>query len=245
VWSRALQLQAELPLYCSLASSPPRDPYNINTNIGLSARGNITTILLGWMLEKQHFIPQLATCIRLQECKRFLTMIHAQHRAIGCAFTNQCRVGNAHVNLLVCKYGTSEGPIVPAYKTGLPCTKCKEDVSFCEQGLCVSCSHAANRCDCRKTCNKQAIGSGSLDNTTCTCTCEYGLGPNCDEDCVNPEMYEDWDVCAAITHQDCQTADAEERAILREMCPVQCTCSRHPEASLRQNDANAPAKSEV
>lgn len=34
--------------------------------------------------------------------------------------------------------------------------------------------------DCRKTCEKPGIGTGALDNTTCTCQCLYGKGPNCD-----------------------------------------------------------------
>ena len=34
--------------------------------------------------------------------------------------------------------------------------------------------------DCRKTCNVPQIGLGVLNSSTCTCTCQYGMGPNCD-----------------------------------------------------------------
>ena len=34
--------------------------------------------------------------------------------------------------------------------------------------------------DCRKTCNVPQIGLGILNNSTCTCNCQYGMGPNCD-----------------------------------------------------------------
>ncbi|XP_060069550.1 GLIPR1-like protein 1 [Ylistrum balloti] len=241
VWSRTLQLQAEQALDCSLAGSLHTDPYDIYTNVGVSERGYISNILDSWMSEKQHFIPQLQTCIRLHKCKRFLTMIHAGHHEVGCAHTRQCRVRNVRVNLLVCKYGISEDPIVPAFKTGAPCTKCDGTMSFCENGLCVPCLQTDRNCDCRKTCYRESIGDGSLDNNTCTCTCAYGLGPNCDEDCVNPEMYVDWDICSEVREQDCQSDSLEEREILRKMCPAQCACRRHPEASMRHNDAGLSA----
>ncbi|OWF56235.1 C-type lectin domain family 18 member A-like [Mizuhopecten yessoensis] len=229
-WSTDLQLQALLSLDCALAFTQPAGAFNTHTNVGVSADGNITNLIRSWMLERQHFIPQFKTCINIQHCKRFLTMVHARQRTIGCAFTDRCRVKNSRVNVLVCKYAGSEDAIVPFYKPGLPCTKCDGETPFCERGLCVPCTGTSAECDCRKTCNKHNIGAGSLNSTSCSCTCSYGMGPNCDEDCVNPEMYEDWDPCSEITQQDCLF----DRAILEEMCPVQCACRRHPNAGVTQ-----------
>ncbi|XP_060069551.1 GLIPR1-like protein 1 [Ylistrum balloti] len=240
-WSTDLQLEALLSLDCALAIAQPVGTFNTHTNIGMSADGNITNIIRPWMLESQHFVPQFQTCINIQQCKRFLTMVHARHRTIGCAFTDRCQIRNIHVNLLVCKYSGSEDAIVPFFKPGLPCTKCDEDNAFCEEGLCVPCTGTPSECDCRKTCRKHNIGYGILNSTTCTCACSYGLGPNCDEDCVNPEMYEDWDVCSEITEQDCQT----DRAILEEMCPAQCACRRHPNAVVIPQESHPSVGNQV
>ncbi|XP_033744396.1 venom allergen 5-like isoform X2 [Pecten maximus] len=230
-WSTDLQLQALLSLECALAITQPSGPFNTHTNIGVSSKGNITNMMRSWMLESRYFNPQINSCNNIQHCKNFLTMVHGQHRTVGCAFTDRCRFSNARVNLLVCKYGGSEDAMVPFFKPGLPCTKCNGDTSFCDHGLC----------DCRKTCNKPNIGVGSLDNITCSCSCSYGLGPNCDEDCVNPEMYEDWDICSEITEQDCRI----DRAMLEEMCPVQCACRRHPNAGVADMDSTSPSENDV
>lgn len=240
-WSSDLQLQALISLDCALAVTPPSDSFNTHTNIGISSNGNITDIIRSWISESRYFIPQIESCINIQHCKKFLTMLHARHRTVGCAFTDRCRFRNTHINLLVCKYGGSADAIVPFYKSGPPCTKCDGDASFCDRGLCVPCTLSDSQCDCRKTCNKHNIGVGTLNNRTCSCSCSYGLGPNCDEDCVNPEMYVDWDICFEITEEDCQF----DREILSEMCPVQCACRRHPNAVVMQSNSDPSTPNEV
>ena len=43
------------------------------------------------------------------------------------------------------------------------------------------------------------------------------------EDCVNPQMYENWDICELITKEDCVSDD---QMILKEYCPATCDCSK-------------------
>ncbi|KAK3103674.1 hypothetical protein FSP39_020914, partial [Pinctada imbricata] len=81
--------------------------------------------------------------------------------------------------------------------------------------------------DCRKTCAKPGIGIGQLNNDSCTCTCTYGLGPNCDEDCVNPQSYIDFDPCDYVQKSECLSGSEEERRMLAEFCPAKCVCSMY------------------
>ena len=49
---------------------------------------------------------------------------------------------------------------------------------YCQLKAIISSNFVVS--DCRKTCNVPQIGLGVLNNSTCTCNCQYGMGPNCD-----------------------------------------------------------------
>ncbi|KAK3605719.1 hypothetical protein CHS0354_013517 [Potamilus streckersoni] len=153
-------------------------------------------------------------------------MLNAGHTQIGCAYRSPC--SHQDDDAFVCLYtgGVME---IPFFKAGLPCTRCDGLSSFCDDGLCAPCVGEAEYCDCRKTCHKENVGEGILDNSTCTCQCQYGLGPNCDEECKNPEMYENWDICADIAADLCISPDLETRDMFRHFCPEQCTCRKYPQ----------------
>ncbi|XP_021364444.1 uncharacterized protein LOC110457472 [Mizuhopecten yessoensis] len=139
-------------------------------------------------------------------------IINANYDRVGCSL-KRC---SSNRTLFGCLYreSTESFSSYPLYRPGKACTKCEGDSSFCENGLC----------DCRKTCHKPFIGSGELNNTTCQCKCQFGMGPNCDEECHNPEQYQDWDICSLITQEECASPDSDERKLLEEFCPEQCSC---------------------
>ncbi|KAL3859075.1 hypothetical protein ACJMK2_009310 [Sinanodonta woodiana] len=72
------------------------------------------------------------------------------------------------------------------------------------------------------------------------CTKCHGLSSFCDdglcapcmgeaeycEECKNPNMYEDWDICADIDADLCISPDKETRDMFRHFCPEQCTCRK-------------------
>nr|XP_022302442.1 uncharacterized protein LOC111110299 isoform X1 [Crassostrea virginica] len=199
-------------------------------NVGITRNGNLTKVIGQWLREGQHFLPEFEACLDIASCKNFLTIINAHLRRMGCAIQRNCGQNHLTYDVFMCIYeGSHERQNL--FSKGPTCTKCEGQTSFCNEGLCDTCTgeNAAN-CDCRKTCERPGIGTGALDNTTCTCQCLYGKGPNCDEDCVNPQMYENWDICELITKEDCVSDD---QMILKEYCPATCDCTRHPFAEMQ------------
>ncbi|CAC5388952.1 unnamed protein product [Mytilus coruscus] len=141
-------------------------------------------------------------------------LINSKQRKVGCSAIT-CPINNTESFVFMCQYEGGQDILSP-YKSGQPCSKCTEEETFCDRGLC----------DCRKSCVKPGLGYGHLNSTTCTCNCEYGMGPNCDEPCQNPEQYLDYDICGAVTPENCLTDDQDERDMLAEFCPEQCVCSK-------------------
>ena len=43
------------------------------------------------------------------------------------------------------------------------------------------------------------------------------------DDCVNPESFVDYDMCAGVTESECE---GEDSVILREWCPAVCACRK-------------------
>ncbi|XP_062621914.1 venom allergen 5-like isoform X1 [Saccostrea cucullata] len=228
VWNNLLAVEAEQRVSCMPHSEENSNHYfGRQINAGITRNGNLTKVIGDWLREGQYFIPEIETCLDIEECQNFMTIIRAQLRFLGCAFRRNCSSHKIPYDVLLCIYeGNQESHKL--FKKGHVCTHCEHQTSFCNDGLCDTCkTENSASCDCRKTCNKPGIGVGALVNSTCTCECLYGKGPNCDEDCVNPQMYENWDICELVTTEDCMSEDAQ---ILKEYCPAKCDCTRHPMA---------------
>ncbi|XP_064599467.1 C-type lectin domain family 18 member A-like isoform X2 [Liolophura sinensis] len=198
-----------------------------NLNVALSTTANTSEMVNYWFSGIADFSPEFGACVQKGICRFFSTMMSGANYRIGCAESSPCWTGTSNQKLFVCLYSgrSLEHPI---FRTGSPCSKCTGEASFCEAGLCVPCSMSEELCDCRKTCGLVGVGSGYLDERTCTCACAYGMGPNCDEPCENPDQYVDWDVCADVTPADCRDPDEDVRKLYAEFCPAKCTCRKHP-----------------
>ncbi|KAL5022151.1 hypothetical protein ScPMuIL_001306 [Solemya velum] len=222
-WNSYLASRAEELIDCiNVEDGHNPDFSEDQINQGFSRSHNLTMAVQQWFLEITHYIPEYGTCLTTDICRHFLMMINAKHHSIGCASLPNCSAGTA----LLCVYRGGEF-IPPFVAPGSPCKKCERPSAFCEDGLCVPCASTRHsECDCRKTCRRPNIGYGDLDAHTCTCHCQYGMGPNCDEDCVNPEQYLDFDICADVTQAECHSF--MDRDKLREFCPEQCVCRKHP-----------------
>nr|XP_011450834.2 ancylostoma secreted protein-like [Crassostrea gigas] len=223
-WSNALQRHASEILQCGTENSElSQNSLTVNFGQGVS----IHEIINKWFREIQHLYPYEASCLDFSQCSNILTMINAEHQALGCSYKS-CNGKNK----LLCIYeGGAEYP--PVYKPGVPCTKCSDEAAFCDNGLCVACDPSTEKCDCRKTCLRPLIGRGTLNNNTCTCSCSFGMGPNCDEECENKNMYEDWDICQELTDEECNSPFPEERDMFREFCPKKCgVCNSFPSSHI-------------
>lgn len=224
VWNNELYQKSRRNLRCDMLNALISSQ-DMNMNIGISFEGNVSSIIRSWFHEILHFLPEVKTCMNRNKCRRFLTMINSKHREVGCD-TTTC----GHRNVLLCYYsgGKDDWNI---YQTGLPCTKCESDISFCSSGLCESCDSEVETCDCRKNCSRPGVGHGKLNISSCTCECSYGMGPNCDEPCKNPEQYLDYDICEHVPDTDCFSENQEVRNMLTEFCPEKCLCNKLPETN--------------
>ncbi|CAG2245538.1 unnamed protein product [Mytilus edulis] len=184
---------------CELFKSTEKDLVPEKMNIGFSKDGSIDSIILEWFREIRHFIPNFMTCLDVDSCRRFMTMINSQYTQIGCAYTHQCMINNKKASVLICLYDGGEILIQPNLKRGSPCTKCSDAEGFCDNGLCVPCDTSSELC----------------------------------EPCKNPEQYYDYDICGPVTESECLSDDEEERTLLREFCPEQCTCKKFANATVQ------------
>ncbi|XP_041376807.1 uncharacterized protein LOC121389278 [Gigantopelta aegis] len=226
IWSSDLHNRARHLIACSHKSRRTRASHE---SLGRSRSGGVRSVLTTWFEESRHFLPEHQACLPWDSCDRFRRMVNADQTAVGCSVTS-CGPSEHRHRVLLCLYeGGSEDTF--SFKTGPSCTHCGDSAPFCEQDLCVPCNDHNGNCDCRKTCYRDGIGNGALNATTCICTCQYGLGPNCDLECKNPELYEDYDYCSTLTNDDCNDPDVDLRATLREYCPEQCVCHPLPSAS--------------
>ncbi|XP_069112352.1 cysteine-rich venom protein-like [Argopecten irradians] len=223
-WSTFLQDQMNDVLSCDLLNT--RDGSDTELNIGELHGRHFTSVIQRWFHGVVFFHSDFQMCTIPGRCSHFLKMAKADNDRVGCSL-KRC---SSNRNIFGCLYQASKESFspFPLYKPGQPCTKCQGNSSFCENGLCVPCETNPSMCDCRKTCHKPLIGSGILNSSTCQCQCHYGMGPNCDEECKNPEQYDGWDICALITPEECASPDPDERRMLEEFCPEQCSCRRHP-----------------
>ncbi|XP_025076286.1 uncharacterized protein LOC112553347 [Pomacea canaliculata] len=184
-------------------------------------------IIKSWFDQVRVYNQTSNECRPWYRCQRFRTMINALQHSIGCAKLENCNLPRRSL-VLLCLYsgGSTEGFDFD-FRFGAACSKCEWPRAFCDNNLCASCgSDDPDLCDCRKTCLKEGVGVGILHRQNCTCQCQYGLGPNCDEPCINPIYYSDnFDPCTAV---DPASIDC---AIMGEFCPRQCLCRPFPNES--------------
>ncbi|XP_041377128.1 C-type lectin domain family 18 member A-like [Gigantopelta aegis] len=224
-WSDSLRQRADQILTCSRRSRRTRASHE---SLGRSSSG-VRSVLTTWFEESRHFLSEHQACLPWNSCDRFRRMVNAEQTLVGCSLKTCGRLAHRH-QVMVCLYeGGSEDSF--SFKTGDSCTHCGDAAPFCEGRLCVPCNKEERSCDCRKSCHGDGVGNGTLNSTTCVCTCQYGLGPNCDLECKNPELYEDYDYCSTLTNDDCNDPDVDLRATLREYCPEQCVCRPYPVTS--------------
>ncbi|XP_067652512.1 cysteine-rich secretory protein LCCL domain-containing 2-like isoform X1 [Haliotis asinina] len=226
-WSQTLEQTAESLLTCSRNVVHNDDNFLMPMiNYGRYRMLNITKILRFWHRESRHYVPEAADCIPWDSCNRYRAMVGADRERVGCSLRQCPRRQSQTVYVLMCLYEGGD-PDSFKYKEGPACTRCGDALSFCHRDLCVACLHSQYRtCECRKTCFREGVGSGTLNRATCSCNCTYGLGPNCDEECRNPELYADYDYCATVSREDCSHPDVGE--LLGQSCPEQCVCRKHP-----------------
>ncbi|XP_064640888.1 GLIPR1-like protein 1 [Lineus longissimus] len=207
--------------------------YSTNADL-VSLKSSLNSIVRSWFRESLHYIPSLNMCQPGKDCSHYTQMAAAEAERIGCAVNPYCVNGRQPALFIVCLYSpgieSRLDPGQPLYSSGASCTRCQNSTPFCEDGLCVSCR--GPHCDCRKTCARNGHGEGKLNKTTCTCKCEYGNGPNCDEPCEQPEMYADYyDPCGEITNEDCDVKNPD-RALIMQFCPTACACTPMPKQTL-------------
>ncbi|XP_078607540.1 GLIPR1-like protein 1 [Branchiostoma floridae x Branchiostoma japonicum] len=167
-------------------------------NIALSPEGDVVGLLQQWMAQQEHYNYHNNTCAENNTCRDYLQMVWAATNRVGCAIAANCETKERKINMLVCYYSPPMERWTKPYRLGESCTKCPTEASFCDKGLCVPCNEIDPEiCECKLTCGKPGVGSGTLDRKTCSCMCELGTGPNCDEECANPIWHEDgFDECA-------------------------------------------------
>ncbi|KAK3803316.1 hypothetical protein RRG08_021514 [Elysia crispata] len=221
-WSEALAAQAEASISCrshrrGQVQMLERFVTHVNVGRRRDRSGALTNIMNAWYHQEREYDPVEEACYPWDICKQYRNMINAKHRLMGCAYIQDCGIRNDSVVLMCIFEGGNQ--YMFDFQHGNVCTGCSGSTSFCNDSLCVFCNASRHECECTKTCRKATIGLGQLDASTCTCTCQYGLGPNCDQLCRNPHSFFDVDVCSGVTQQDCQDPG------VNEFCPEQCTCS--------------------
>ncbi|XP_005093560.2 cysteine-rich venom protein ENH1 [Aplysia californica] len=229
-WSNELAALAAQNLTCQSRHEGQVETLRSNVQYGVNVGRRrqmpnaLRQIVRRWYRQSQLFLPEEDACLPWNGCNEYRNMVNAKHREIGCATVEPCG-GRNQLIVLLCLY--DGGPTDHFnFKHGLPCTACSHPMSFCNSNLCVSCDASRNECQCTKTCVKEGVGFGTLDPSTCTCNCQYGNGPNCDELCQNPVQFLDYDICAQVPESDCN--DPEMGPSYREFCPELCSCRPAP-----------------
>ncbi|XP_052818478.1 scoloptoxin SSD976-like [Mya arenaria] len=191
------------------------------SNLARTSTGDIASDIQTWYSELiGNFYPPdplyetFGVCWPQENCSHATVLLNADFRYVGCSFRRRC----GGMGSLYCIYESdteldTSGPWGQFYKDGAVCTKCSNDTSFCDDGLC----------NCQKNCSAPYTGHGELDPATCSCTCQYGMGPNCDEPCRDAALdsYEAYDICGE--HIDAQSC--ENVPFVRASCAKTCgTC---------------------
>ncbi|ELU18328.1 hypothetical protein CAPTEDRAFT_198279 [Capitella teleta] len=195
--------------------------YGVNTKAAPTG-SMVLGMISEWIMQYSYYSTDFHMCLPGHKCDAFMQMAASKNDRLGCSLITNC--GNNQILTCVYSPGVSIGDVL--YKSGSICTKCDASSPFCKNGLCATCNPSTQTCDCKKTCAIGARMLGVLDRGACACFCTSGFGPNCDEECKNPEQYLDYDICAFVTDEECSTQDQEMAQMLREFCPEQCVCNR-------------------
>ncbi|KAI8519733.1 hypothetical protein Bbelb_029900 [Branchiostoma belcheri] len=180
-------------------------------NIALSPEGDVVGLLQQWMAQREYYNYHNNTCVGNNTCRDYVQAVWAATNRVGCALVPDCESKERKISMLVCYYSPPKERWTKPYRLGDSCTKCPRESPFCDKGLC----------ECKLTCGKPGVGSGTLDRKTCSCRCEMGTGPNCDGECANPIWHDDgFDECAFWENVpgDCDT----HRAWHARFCPANC-----------------------
>ncbi|XP_033626417.1 GLIPR1-like protein 1 [Asterias rubens] len=190
-------------------------------NVAVSPYGNIRQMVEGWSSQETHFNYKFQMCASGQNCDAFLQMIWSKASSVGCSLNPYCVQDGVSVKLLVCLYDKAASIFDVPYSVGEVCSQCGSEAGFCERDLCVPSCHGrpSEECGCLKTCHHPGIGEGVIDEESCTCNCLYGLGSDCQEVCVNPQQYLNFDFCADQNDPDsCERMPDWQRTT----CPANC-----------------------
>ncbi|ELU10213.1 hypothetical protein CAPTEDRAFT_215312 [Capitella teleta] len=208
--------------------------YGVNTKAAPTG-SMVLGMISEWIMQYSYYSTDFHMCLPGHKCDAFMQMAASKNDRLGCSLITNC--GNNQILTCVYSPGVSIGDVL--YQIGQHMHKYL--TMFCRLALVYLLDHSASllifhvsatcnpstqTCDCKKTC---AIGTrmlGVLDRGACACFCTSGFGPNCDEECKNPEQYLDYDICAFVTDEECSTQDQEMAQMLREFCPEQCVCNR-------------------
>ncbi|KAK0047911.1 SCP domain-containing protein 1 [Biomphalaria pfeifferi] len=224
IWSETMAEQARSILY-RISRNRWRPLANfteeeLNYNFGWtdSQENPIGTILAAWKEEKRVFVRNEKACSPVNRCRNFRHMMNAQQASVGCF---NITIRNTTYHIFVCSYRGSIHDIFD-FEYGPVCSSCESPASFCDNNLCAACSQAEQQtCDCRKTCTAANLTAGVLGRQTCTCSCHFNTGPNCDRPCQDQTFNEEYNFCELATVDDCQMQE------MRQQCPLSCGfCNR-------------------
>ncbi|XP_023217912.1 peptidase inhibitor 16-like [Centruroides sculpturatus] len=114
------------------SSGPAGCLHKINQNVYIGYEP-FETILQIWNGESQHYNYSNATCDKNSNCDKYLTMISADVRFVGCSLTDCLKTGFKF--MMVCNYFPKINIRGKApYQSGEACSKCNG--SRCENSLC-------------------------------------------------------------------------------------------------------------
>ncbi|XP_026055576.1 peptidase inhibitor 16-like [Carassius auratus] len=144
VWDETLRLVAEAyASKCIWKHNPQLEELRMGENLFVGTGPfNATKALLNWFKERVDYDFENNSCPEHKMCGHYTQMVWADSSRIGCA-THFCDtlegLSFKKATLLVCDYfpaGNYNGK--KPYESGAPCSKCPEDLSSCEDNICVA-----------------------------------------------------------------------------------------------------------
>ncbi|XP_016347484.1 peptidase inhibitor 16-like [Sinocyclocheilus anshuiensis] len=144
VWDEALRVVAEAyAAKCIWDHNPQLEELSIGENLFVGTGPfNATKALLDWFGEHVDYDFETNNCPEDKMCGHYTQMVWADSNRIGCAI-HSCDTLEGldfkKATLLVCDYyptGNFEGQ--KPYESGKPCSKCPDNLSLCEDDMCVA-----------------------------------------------------------------------------------------------------------
>ncbi|KAF6024377.1 CRISP2 [Bugula neritina] len=182
--------------------------FNAGQNL---ARGQSTWdgAMQRWFNEGRNFLHSNPS-MRLEDVGHFTQMVWATSSKIGCGYQKCSNIQGNH--FYVCNYGPSGNTAAdiskPYIKHSTACSDCP--------GKCITSGNHAGLCDCNGlTC----YNSGTLNLTTCTCTCLqpfHKLSEDCALDCENTK---DHASCGSPPFDKCESNTPDYCPHMCDHCP--------------------------